>query len=432
MVLFVVNPSGVIEEQATLNKLMDLFENDKKVFLIFNEKNQLSEEDFIKLKDQTRQMLQHMALERGLQKEILGDIPIYKVNAKRALTGKLKQKAGLVKASGINEVEYALNELINGTRGELHKLLKSNLLSFINFGIDKLSQPNSSELKRLYDKLAHDVLVKKAELRKNIRNNIKNSTQLLQQNIQSWIFAEVPNLEQKYQDWITQQIDHLAKEAQDCCEEIANQIQIDIDNLEIHIPKDTFTIPNASIDTSHIESGEINQIQFDASASIDNVKNILLGTTQVLQLARPEHLVSVLKLTKSYLPSLMKGIGPATMGKMARTFLDRAAPMIAVTTAIYDIWNAQSERKKAEEANLQMQRAQQQAIERRNAQIKDTARQVANDFNINIDKGFVEMIDEFFEQFINYLGDGKRAFSEQEQENSTLLAKLTELKQRLL
>ena len=90
-IIFVVNPLGVVEEAKTLAVLMDLFQARKKVFLVFNEKSSLSEEDFAKLKDQTRERLQGLADERNLQ-GVLKDIPIVKINAKMALTGKLKIK----------------------------------------------------------------------------------------------------------------------------------------------------------------------------------------------------------------------------------------------------------------------------------------------------------------------------------------------------
>ena len=83
-IIFVVNPLGVVEEEKTLSILMDLFAKDKKVFLLFNTKHDLSDEDFILLKDQTRKQLQQLAAQRGLV-GVLKNIPILKMNAKFAL-----------------------------------------------------------------------------------------------------------------------------------------------------------------------------------------------------------------------------------------------------------------------------------------------------------------------------------------------------------
>ena len=66
MIIFVVNPVGVAEEKKTLSALVDLFMQNKKVFIVFNEKHTFSDSDFIKLKDQTWKLLQDIASERSL------------------------------------------------------------------------------------------------------------------------------------------------------------------------------------------------------------------------------------------------------------------------------------------------------------------------------------------------------------------------------
>src|SRR5690606_31802174 len=124
---FVVNPLGVVEEAKTLATLMDLFENRKKVFLVFNEKNQLNETDFIQLKNQTRARLQELADERHL-KNILKDIPIIKINAQMALMGKIKDKEKLVEMSGYFEFEKQLDKFIEGiSQEDIYTRLENNL-----------------------------------------------------------------------------------------------------------------------------------------------------------------------------------------------------------------------------------------------------------------------------------------------------------------
>ncbi|EHY9847164.1 50S ribosome-binding GTPase, partial [Vibrio cholerae] len=66
VVVFVVNPSGAAEEEKTLTSIIDLIIEKKKLFLVFNEKNLLSQEDFIRLKNDTRKRLQILAVEKGV------------------------------------------------------------------------------------------------------------------------------------------------------------------------------------------------------------------------------------------------------------------------------------------------------------------------------------------------------------------------------
>lgn len=110
--------------------------------MIFNEKTPFSEEDFIKIKDQTRKRLQDIALEHGIKEEILKDIPIFKINAKTALKGKLEDKPKLVEHSGINLLEKELNKFIDEiiNNNEVYHSLKSSLADFIDDNIETLKK----------------------------------------------------------------------------------------------------------------------------------------------------------------------------------------------------------------------------------------------------------------------------------------------------
>ena len=100
VVIFVVNPLGVIEEAKTLSTLLDLVAHEKKIVLVLNSKNHLEPMVAERLKDELRQRLQEMAQVRGMQ-SVLQAIPILEVNAKSALKAKLDGKENLLARSGL-------------------------------------------------------------------------------------------------------------------------------------------------------------------------------------------------------------------------------------------------------------------------------------------------------------------------------------------
>lgn len=430
VVLFVVNPSGIVEEQATLEKLMDLFENRKKVFLIFNEKNELSESDFALLKEQTRTTLQNLAAKRGLTQEILGEIPIFKVNAKRALLGKIKQKEGLVNASGLNELELNLNRFIDEViaKNEIYHALKENLLSFINDGISDLSANDAGELKKLYDRLAREIAAGKIDLRKDVKRDIKGAADELKQNVQTWLFEGAEDFEQRFQDWSGQKLESLSRDLEDYLVQIALKIQQDIDELQVKLPQLGLVDTKTSIQPTQFDSATPDvAVSGVETVDVDAFGKVLNMATKV----QAEQLVYVMQIAKQLAPKLMEGIGQKTMERIAKDIVGKSAPVISAIVALYEWFKAHQNQRRREQEFREQQEEQRRAIERYNEQVKDAARQASDGFYMEVEREFMRVIDEYFVQFEDFLNEGLKAFSETEQRSSLLLAQFSELKQRL-
>lgn len=438
IVLFVVNPLGVAEEQATLEKLIDLFAMRKKVFLIFNEKSEISEEDFIYLKEQTRYALQEMAIERNISQEVLDKIPIFKINAKRALVGKLKNKAQLVSASGIDELEFNLNIFIDQIleNNDVYNTLKANLTNFLEDSIDIIKAEEESAVKNMYDQLSYDIKAGKVTLKKDVKKDIKIASNELEDSIQAWLHVndQESDILIRYQEWINLKFSYLSQKFIDYTEEIALKIRADIEQLEIYIPEISPLHLDFSIDGSYAQEDDgLTDAEQNSNGilNVDKVGMALTATKQLSNKVKPEHLVETMKLVKRHMPDLMKGIGPKTMEKMANNVLSKAGPVLMAATLAYDLWKAGEDQNRREEAFRKQKEAQQKILERRNAQIKDVASQSANRFYMETECTFMQSIDEYFSQFETLLDRGRLAFNKAEQENSLLLAQLSELRQGL-
>lgn len=115
-IVFVVDPLGTVEEEKTLDVLLEMVRERRQIYLVFNEKKPVDAETFVHLKDQLRARLQALAAGQGLS-DVLKDIPIAKVNARRALQGWLRQQPPLVEASGFPAFEQQLVTFLQGGAG---------------------------------------------------------------------------------------------------------------------------------------------------------------------------------------------------------------------------------------------------------------------------------------------------------------------------
>lgn len=434
-VVFVVNPLGVVEEAKTLAVLMDLFENRKKVFLVFNEKNQLTEEDFIQLKNQTRERLQELADERHL-KNILKDIPIIKMNAQMALMGKLKDKEKLVEISGCFEFEKQLDKFIESiSQEDIYIRLKSNLDLFLTENIKMIEAQSNNEIVKQYDKLISDLSKDKLDTRKFFSKRIEGNEKELYVNIKSWIYNEIENIEMNIEHWILDKSKLIETELNDALMTSSVQIQDDIEQLQAKIP--TVCLDGLPSDIKKFQVDSLDQDNYTHTAST-NDQGIKINKEQLGQFAasmskniKTEHVVAGLNLVKQYLPNLMKGVGQKTIEKWAGQIVGKAVPIagMAVTMglALHDILSDDPETEQLK----RRQEIEQKARERRDQQIEDSALQIADQFATSLAIAINSVIDDFFNKIVHDIRQISVEFGTQDQINSKTLDQILKLQQEL-
>lgn len=437
-VLFVVNPSGVAEEKDTLDKLIFLFKKHKKVFLIFNEKTPFSEEDFIKIKDQTRKRLQDIALEHGIKEEILKDIPIFKINAKTALKGKLEDKPKLVEHSGINLLEKELNKFIDEiiNNNEVYHSLKSSLADFIDDNIEILQKRYDNNIKKQYDNLVKEIYQDRTLLLNSTKSRINRLQSQLSDNIKTWLRDNPKSAEQQIENWVNAKVNVLHEDMSHDFESLTVKLQSQIEDVQVSLPQ----LSQEDIGKVEIAYQELlkdgKETDFDSEKIgkvIDGIdpKHIANVVGKVAPKITEQHIVMTLQLTKKYLPTLMKGIGTKTMEKMAKTVSIRFLPFIGPVISVgFELWDMQKESQNAQKMQQTIDEQNRQR-ERYYQQISDTAHQISGQIGDELRHNLVNSINEFFAQFMDFIKSTRQAFSEQEQKNSQVLSSLTAVKQEL-
>lgn len=416
VVIFVVNPLGVIEEAKTLSTLLELVERDKKVVVVFNSKNHLEPMVAERLKDELRQHLQVMAQERGMP-PVLQAIPILEVNAKSALKAKLEGKENLLARSGLPSLERDLYKFLGSIQhSELVTSFIARLNGFIGDTIELLDQGGDSDNMAAIDSFYAELAQREVSLRANLKSLAEAKAAFIEQRA----FNAISNMPDSAQERVEQLIQtagseilaeleqelyKLANDASRLLDEMLESIKVDgqvqAAKAGLVVPEEDSAVPVPSPQGSSFDFGLLET-----------------GARQMGSLLKPEHVVSALKVGKDLLPSLFKGIGQKTMEKIGANVVGKVVPAIGLTIQagqiLYSFIAKDPEEKRLEEeARL---RAQQE--ERRNQLIREMSEDIAWEFKNSIISVVDENIRGNFAEVNAKLRDIRTGFSTAERERS--------------
>ncbi|MRX07230.1 hypothetical protein GJ697_05210 [Pseudoduganella sp. FT25W] len=429
-VIFVVDPVGTAEESKTLHVLVDLLQQRKQVFLVFNEKKPISDEDYIKLKDQTRGRLQQMAAERGLE-NVLGDIPIVKINAKRALQGMLKAQPKFVELSGYPAFEKQLTAFLQGITAEnVYARLQQQLLDVLQQHATTLEGRAQSRAGEQYDRLLRKISSEKAELAQGMqrelvrqRQNIYDKSKLYMRNAPEDCQARIAELMQK-------SAEQVCASMQNQMTTFMNLVQDQIDTVQAAaLPAIDHALPDVQVPPPGQRPADAGDGAPPPDQTIDG--NMLKDAAlQFGTFTKPEHIVGGLKMVKSALPSMMKGIGIKTMEKWASTFVTKWIPYVGVAVSVgqvlYGLFAGDPE-----EARLRKQtEAEQRERERAIQQMEDFALEIADGFERSMSDIIAQQTESFFANIAQQVELLRQSFSQAEQSNSARLAHLLDILQQ--
>lgn len=430
-VIFVVDPVGTAEESKTLHVLVDLLQQRKQVFLVFNEKKPISDEDYIKLKDQTRGRLQQMAAERGLE-NVLGDIPIVKINAKRALQGMLKSQPKFVELSGYPAFEKQLTTFLQDITAEnVYARLQQQLLDVLQQHAATLEGRAQSKVGEQYDRLLRKVSSEKAELAQGMqrelmrqRQNIYDKSKLYMRNAPEDCQARIEELMQK-------SAEQVCASMQNQMATFMNLVQDQIDTVQAAaLPAIDHALPDVQVPPPGQRPADAGDGAPLPDQKIDG--NMLKDAAlQFGTFTKPEHIVGGLKMVKSALPSVMKGIGVKTMEKWASTFVTKWIPYVGVAVSVgqvlYGLFAGDPEEARLRKQNEAEQRERERAIQ----QMEDFAHEIADGFEQSMGDIITQQMESFFANIAQQVELLRQSFSQAEQSNSARLAHLLDILQQV-
>ncbi len=434
VIIFVVNPLGTIEEEATLNVLVDLLVEKKQIFMVFNDKNGLTDQDFIKLKDQTREQLQKIGYQRGLN-NILKEVPIVRINAQFAFIGQTENQPELIEASGYPILKNQLEEFLDTiSPDEIYDRLKNQLLLFLQKHIDFLeSQRGDNNIVKKFDKFSQQIIREKANIYAEVARSIEQERKSIYEKTKRTLRTYPENCQSKIEEIMEYSNNQLHLNLNNQLQQFISITQNDINELQKLIPKIEFSqeYKNHKEIPINVESNELTlqNPELNNHQGIPTTDIAIKASKQLVSLARPEHVVTTLKTVKEFLPSLMKGIGPKTMEKWAGAVVGKFIPYIGtiltVGMALKDIFSGDSE----EAAMRQQIEEQRRARERAEQQMDDFAQELADDFKQFMQNNIFPEIDDFFAQLNNQVDKLRDSFSEQERFVSDQLQKWLSVQQ---
>jgi len=437
-IIFVVDPLGTVEEVKTLEVLVDLLAEHKQVFMVFNDKKGLSDEDFIKLKDQTRDQLQQIATVRGMV-NILKDVPIVKLNAKRALNGQLKGKPELVELSGYPAFRSQLVEFLDGISPDaVYERLKHELVEFLNARVNGFgNRQDHTEVSKKFDKFLRQLAREKSGLSSDMDREIEQERQEIYQKIKRAMRTSPEDCQRKIEDILQQASEQMQRHLSRRLQEVVAVAQQDIEELQAAMPqvgKYTGAGGIPSTDGAPASASASASAPPTQAAGSSGVSAEMAAKTaqQVASMVKPEHIVSTLKTVKDLLPSLMKGIGPKTMEKWAGTLASKYIPYvgIAVTAvmALRDLFSDDPEEKAMRE-RVEQQRL---ARERAEQQMDDFSQELADGFRQFMRDNVLKEVDGFFAQLNAQVDTLREGFSDTERKASERLQKWVAIQQLAL
>lgn len=397
-VVFVVNPSGAIEEMDTLVKLVDLLAAHKRVFLVLNEKHEQSTENFLYLKNSVRERIQSIASQRGLH-DILKDVPILRINAKRALAGHLRQEPAFLEASGYIEFEAELNKfLLSISDQDVIKRLSSALQHFLLDCQTDIQSVNNDELLTHYQNLVQKIEIQYFESKRRLMNSIIQNQQNIYQKSKAAMLRE-PNQSESvinlvYEQSTQQMTEMIAEEAK----YLSLCFQNEIAEME-HLVLQSQAQRAALNPVIELEDNATDNLE--ASDKILDLDAVTLSYQSAAKMIKPDHIIKGLQVVKDWVPSLMTGIGAKTMEKWAQTVVGKWIPYVGTTltvlTSLRDLFSDD----KGDKLMIQQAEQQNQARERFHQQVEDSAHDFADQFA----QKMTSYIQENFDPWVKNLTD---------------------------
>ncbi|HAL67081.1 MAG TPA: GTP-binding protein [Pseudomonas sp.] len=383
VVIFVVNPLGVVEEEKTLDVLLELVLAGKMIFLVLNCKNRFDPIDLERVKDELRQRIQ---LKAGTQR-VLDHIPIVEVNARTALKAKLENKQNLLNSSGFPKFESALAEFFGSVEQKaIVARVATELSCFIQETVDVLDEQQDQALIKRLDTFYAEIARREIDIHRGLKSLIEAKAAFISKSTVNALHLNSEGAQGKIEQLIGQANHEVCTEL----EAELSRLGLDASEMLDEVIREVRVQPQsyAGQATPNLEAQAAHADQLPASLGID-MSLLESGVRQAGSMLKAEHVISVMKVGKEWLPTLFKGIGPATMGKVAEQIVGKVIPVIGIAfqvgSTLYSAFAGDPEQQRL---NEQAQRETQER-ERRDQAIQAFGEETAWEFSQSLN-GMVE------------------------------------------
>ncbi len=375
VVIFVVNPLGVVEEEKTLDVLLELVLAGKMIFLVLNCKSRFDPIDLARIKDELSERIQQKA---GNQK-VLGHIPIVEVNARSALKAKLENKQNLLNGSGFPKFESDLAGFFASVEQKaIVARVATELRSFLDATVAELDKhQDQASIKRL-DAFYGEIARREIDIRHGLKSLIEAKAAYVGKSTITALNQNIDGAQGKIEQLIGQANEQICSELEDALTRLGLDASEMLDEVirEVQVQPQAYNAQAAP----DLDTPEAPADQAPASQGID-LSLLESGVRQASSMLKAEHVVSVLKVGKQWLPTLFKGVGPVTMGKVAEQIVGKVIPVIGIAfqvgSTLYSAFAGDPDQQRLEE----QAKREAQERERRDQAIQTFADETAWEFS---------------------------------------------------
>lgn len=413
VVIFVVNPLGVVEEEKTLDVLLELVLAGKMIFLVLNCKSRFDPIDLARIKDELSERIQQKA---GAQK-VLGHIPIVEVNARSALKAKLENKQNLLNSSGFPKFESDLAGFFASVEQKaIVARVATELRSFLDATVAELDKhQDQASIKRL-DAFYGEIARREIDIRHGLKSLIEAKAAYIGKSTITALNQNIEGAQGKIEKLIGQANEQVCSELEDALTRLGLDASEMLDEVirEVQVQPQAYNAQAAP----DLDTPETPANQAPASQGID-LSLLESGVRQASSMLKAEHVVSVMKVGKQWLPTLFKGVGPVTMGKVAEQIVGKVIPVIGIAfqvgSTLYSAFAGDPDQQRLEE----QAKREAQERERRDQAIQafadETAWEFSRSLNAMVDThlktNFAEIKDKL-QSLRGSLGQDQRRLSE--------------------
>ncbi|WP_409273017.1 GTPase [Pseudomonas sp. KCJK9111] len=413
VVIFVVNPLGVVEEEKTLDVLLELVLAGKMIFLVLNCKSRFDPIDLARIKDELSERIQQKA---GNQK-VLGHIPILEVNARSALKAKLENKQNLLNSSGFPKFESDLAGFFASVEQKaIVARVATELRSFLDATVAELDKlQDQASIKRL-DAFYGEIARREIDIRHGLKSLIEAKAAYVGKSTITALNQNIDGAQGKIEQLIGQANEQICSELEDALTRLGLDASEMLDEVirEVQVQPQAYNTQAAP----DLDTPEAPADQAPVSQGID-LSLLESGVRQASSMLKAEHVVSVLKVGKQWLPTLFKGVGPVTMGKVAEQIVGKVIPVIGIAfqvgSTLYSAFAGDPDQQRLE----QQAKREAQERERRDQAIQafadETAWEFSRSLNTMVDThlktNFAEIKDKL-QSLRGSLGQDQRRLSE--------------------
>lgn len=423
-VIFVVDPLGTVEEEKTLDVLLDMVEARKQIYLVFNEKKPVSPDTFVHLKDQVRTRLQALAAARGLS-DVLKEIPISKVNARRALQGIVRQQPLMVELSDFPAFEQQLRTFLQGIgTNQVYGRLKGELQNFLQAAVAVFEARSESATVKKYDRLLQRINAERSRFSRDMARVVARQRSHVLEMSKVYLRTAPQECQEQLEQLLRKAGEQVSHGLESELQAVVSLVQAEIDEFQVSLPQIRHTDAVGSVPGLGGAEAQDDEASLPMPATAGASIPIKEAVQQLGGLARPEHIVSGLKLVKQTMPGLMKGIGIKTMEKWGAAIIGKWIPYVGLAASIgeglYTLLKGDPEAERLRKLHEEQQRARERAVQ----QMEDFAQGLAEGFENAMAAIVAKESAAFFDSVNEQVARLRAGFSDAEQENTRCIERV--------